>query len=168
MYGLFKSKRIIAALAATVCVAATLSCHREAAKVVAPQAKAPVVSERVRVEEAFARFRQELTAMNPAAVAALFEPEGEIVNEGQEPLHGRAAIQHFLEGFSNYRILSYDAQNVITTVAGDNATLIADYRQQVRTPDQKVIQASGHLNSEWNRDGSGTWLIHRMSTTPEK
>ncbi|HEX6833665.1 MAG TPA: SgcJ/EcaC family oxidoreductase [Rudaea sp.] len=123
-------------------------------------------AERARVEAAFERFRQTLIAMNPDAVAALFAADGQIINEGQEPLQGREAIGKFLEGFTRYTILSYDAANIETTLEGDSATLIADYHERVRTPEGKVVDASGHLNSEWVRDGSGAWLIRRMTTTP--
>jgi ketosteroid isomerase-like protein len=103
--------------------------------------------------------------MDHAAIAALFDPEGEILHEGQVSTHGRAAIESFLESFSKYQVLENRTEPTSTVVHGDTAEQVGSYHQRVRTPDGQVVEVSGSFRAEWIKAASGTWLIKRMGTS---
>ena len=118
------------------------------------------------VEAALRRYGDLVLAMDHAGIAALFEPEGEIVNQGRPPIHGRAAIETFLSGFAGYRVLENDIGADTTTIRGDTAEQVGTYRQRVRAPDGREISVTGGFDALWARAPSGAWLIRRMGTTP--
>ena len=105
--------------------------------------------------------------MNPAAIAAMYAPDGEIVNPGQAPIQGRAAIEAFLSGFANYQVLENATVPSSTKITGNSAVQAGSYHQRVRTPQGQVIEVSGSFKAEWSQQRSGEWLIQRMGTTPK-
>jgi uncharacterized protein (TIGR02246 family) len=118
------------------------------------------------VRAALQRYVRLVQKMDHAGIAAMFAPDGEVVNPGRDPIKGRAAIQAFLEQFAGYRVLSETMVPRTTTVDGSRATQTGTYRQRVRGPDGKVIEVSGGFVLDWIRDSSGVWLIQRAATTP--
>jgi uncharacterized protein (TIGR02246 family) len=124
--------------------------------------------ERPRVEARLQGYAELLRAADPAAVAAMFAPEGEMVNPRQPPVHGRAAIEKFLTGFADYRVLANTDTADSTLIDGDTAEQIGTYRQQVQAPDGQRFDTSGRLEVNWVRDGAGQWLILQLETFPAK
>jgi uncharacterized protein (TIGR02246 family) len=120
------------------------------------------------VEAALARYSQLVLVMDHAGIAALFAPDGELVNPGQAPVHGRAAIEAFLSGFSGFHVLSNSLVPSSTLITGDRAVQVGEYRQRVQTPESKVLEVSGSFKVEWVRSGADQWLILRMGTTPAR
>ena len=118
------------------------------------------------VGSALGHYSEIVLAMNHAGIAALFEPDGEIVREGQAAVHGRAAIDSFLSGFASYQVLANNLQPASTVVNGDTAEQVGSYQQRVRTPEGKVLEVSGRFKVVWGRAPSGEWLIRRMGTSP--
>ena len=57
-------------------------------------------AEQARVEAALGRYSSMVLHMDSRGIAALYAPDGEIVNPGQAPVRGRAAIEAFLSGFA--------------------------------------------------------------------
>jgi uncharacterized protein (TIGR02246 family) len=104
--------------------------------------------------------------MDHAGIAAMFAPDGEIVNPGRDPIKGRGAIQGFLEQFAGFEVINEMMVPRTTTVDGNHATQMGTYRQRVRGPDGNVIDVSGTFVLDWIRDSSGVWLIQRAATTP--
>ncbi len=51
---------------------------------------------------AFEQYARLLRAMDHAGMAALFVPTGRVVNPGETPIVGPAAIDAFLERFADY------------------------------------------------------------------
>jgi len=119
------------------------------------------------VRGALQRYVRLVRAMDHAGIAAMFAPDGEVVNPGREPIKGRAAIQAFLEQFAGYQVIHEMMVARATTVDGNHATQTGTYRQRVRGPDGNVIDVSGNFVLDWIRDGSGVWLIQRAATTPQ-
>jgi len=107
-------------------------------------------------------------AMDTAGIAAMFAPDGEMVNPNRPPVHGRAAILTFLGTFSDFRVISNVDSLEGTTVDGDTAEQLGTYRQSVRLPDGKLLEAKGRFEIAWVRDRSGTWLFSQVATFPEK
>ncbi len=141
-------------LAATLLLAGCASHHEVAAR-------------RAQVQARLQRYSALLLAMDPAGVAAMFAPDGEIVNPRQPPVHGRAAIQRFLEGYSDFKVLSNEDVADSTLIDGDTSEQLGRYHQRVRTPEGKVIEVSGRFEFAWVRDASGEWLLQQAATFPE-
>lgn len=130
------------------------------------------------VEAALQQYAHHVLAMNIPGLTGLFTAEGEIVNPGQAPIRGRAAIAKLLISFADYRVLAYNVQSETTTLDGHSAVQTGSYRQRVRLPNGEVVEPAGKFKAEWTRsrgvDGDGEdsgekfgrWLLTRMSTTP--
>lgn len=125
-------------------------------------------SDQARVEAALRHYSELVLAMDHARIAALFEPEGEIVNKGQAAVHGRAAIESFLSGFSGYHVLENNMRPASTVVRGNTAEQVGTYNQRVRTPDGEVLEVSGGFEAVWGRTSTGDWLIRRLGTSPSR
>jgi ketosteroid isomerase-like protein len=106
--------------------------------------------------------------MDSAGIAGMFAPDGELVNPSRPPIHGRAAIEKFYAGFSDFHVLSNVDVLDGTTVDGDTAEQLGTYRQSVRLPDGKQFEAKGRFEIAWVRDSSGTWFFSQVATFPEK
>jgi len=120
------------------------------------------------VRAALAQYGERARKMDHAGVAAMFAPEGEIVNPGSPPVHGPAAIEAFLRGFEGYRVVEYVLTPERTVVHGDHATQTGRFRQVVRTPDGTEVRPSGAFTIDWVRTAPGVWRIQRASTTPDR
>ena len=125
-----------------------------------------VGSVEARLEAAIGRYSALVLDMNHSAIAALFAPDGEIVNPGQAPVRGRASIESFLASFAAYQVLENATVPSNTVVHRDSAVQLGTYHQRVRTPTGQVVEVSGQFKAEWVRNRSGDWLIQRMGTTP--
>ena len=119
-----------------------------------------------RVEAALAQYSKLVLAMDHAGIAALFAPEGEIVNQGAAPVHGREAIAAFLAGFSNFHVLESSIVASSTALADQTAVQLGSYHQKVKTPDGSEVEVWGKFRAEWVRGTDGKWLIARMATKP--
>jgi ketosteroid isomerase-like protein len=118
------------------------------------------------VEARLHQYEGLMLAMDFPRVAAMFAPDGEMVNPKQPPVHGRATIARFLSGYSDYKVLSNADTATSTLIDGDTAEQIGTYQQKVRSPEGKVFDASGRLEIEWVRAAKGEWLIFQLATFP--
>lgn len=118
------------------------------------------------VEARLHRYEGLMLAMDFPGIAAMFAPEGEMVNPKQPPVRGRATIARFLAGFSDYKVLANADTATSTLIDGDTAEQIGTYQQKVRSPEGKVFEAAGRLEIEWVRGATGEWLIFQLATFP--
>lgn len=130
-------------------------------------AGAPTPTPEMEVRAALARYADLSRRMDHAAIAAMFAPDGEIVNPGQPPVHGPAAIDAFLLRFEAYKVVSDVLKADATIVNGDRATQSGVFRQLVRGPDGSMITASGTFAVDWIHI-DGAWRVLRMATTPNR
>jgi uncharacterized protein (TIGR02246 family) len=119
------------------------------------------------VEMALTHYAHLVETMDHAGIARLYAENGEIVNPGQPPIHGRAAIEVFLRQFADYKVQHHEVHATKTVVDGDHARQEGTYQQRVRVPDGQVVEVSGQFTAEWIRE-DGQWHILRMGTTPAK
>lgn len=119
------------------------------------------------VRAALAHYVDLVRAMDSAGIAAMFAADGEIVNPGQAPVHGPAAIEAFLKQFESYKVLDETMTAATTTVTGVRATQSGTYKQTVRTPDGNTLNVSGGFDAEWIRD-RGAWRLRRLATAPTR
>jgi len=108
-------------------------------------------------------YATRVLAMDSSGIAALFAPEGAIVNAGAPPVRGPGAIRHFLAGFADYHVLAESVRVESTLVRGDSATQEVTFRQQVRAPNGSVLTAGGRLHVVWVRR-PGRWAILQMGS----
>jgi ketosteroid isomerase-like protein len=118
------------------------------------------------VESRLQRYAGLMLAMDSAGMARMFAPDGEMVNPKRPPVHGREAIQKFLESYSDYKVLSNEDTATNTLIDGDTAEQLGTYRQKVRAPDGQIFEATGRLEIEWTHAGPGEWLIVQLATFP--
>jgi uncharacterized protein (TIGR02246 family) len=118
------------------------------------------------VEARLQRYTELMQALDAGGVAAMFAPDGEMVNPRQPPVKGRAAIEKFIAGFSGFRVISISQVASSTLIDGDTAEQMGDYRQKVRTPDGRLLDISGRFEIEWVRSATDGWLLLQVATFP--
>ena len=106
--------------------------------------------------------------MDAAGLAAMYAPDGELVNPSQPPVRGRAAIQKFIESFSDFKVLANSDMATSTLIDGDASEQLGTYRQKVLSPEGRLFEVSGRLEIGWVKDPSGEWYISQLATFPEK
>ena len=124
--------------------------------------------DRARVEARLLQYSELLLRMDAAGLAAMYADDGELVNPSQPPVHGRAAIQKFIEGYSDYKVLSNSDVATSTLIDGDTAEQLGTYHQKVRSPEGRLFDLSGRLEIGWVKDPSGEWYIAQLATFPAK
>ncbi len=82
------------------------------------------------VAAAFEQYARLLRAMDHAGMAALFVPTGRVVNPGETPIVGPAAIDAFLERFADYKVVRYDVTIDRISVHGDSAVQSARFAKR--------------------------------------
>jgi ketosteroid isomerase-like protein len=122
--------------------------------------------DRARVEARLQQYAELTLKMDPAGLAAMYAPDGELVNPSQPPIRGRAAIQKFLEGFSDFKVLSIEDVPGSTLIDGDTSEQLGTYHQRVRSPEGRIFEVSGRLEIGWVKDPSGEWYISQLATFP--
>jgi uncharacterized protein (TIGR02246 family) len=118
------------------------------------------------VRGALLRYVHLVQNMDHAAIAAMFTPDGEVVNPGRDPVRGPAAIEAFLRQFDAYHVMNEMMVPRTTVVDGNHATQTGSYKQRVRDPAGKILDVSGNFTLDWVRDASGAWRIQRAATSP--
>jgi ketosteroid isomerase-like protein len=122
--------------------------------------------DRARVEARLQEYSELTLRMDPAGLASMYAPDGELVNPSRPPIRGRAAIQKFLEGFSDFKVLSNSDLPGSTLIDGDTSEQLGTYHQKVRSPEGKLFEVSGRLEIAWVKDASGEWYIAQLETFP--
>jgi uncharacterized protein (TIGR02246 family) len=145
--------------------AAVLACAILLAACVNPKVQ-KMEADKAEVQARLQRYAGLMLAMDSAGMAAMFAPDGEMVNPKRPAVKGRAAIEKFLAGYSDFKVLSNADTATSTLIDGDTAEQIGTYAQKVRTPEGKLFEASGRLEIEWVRSASGEWLIFQLETFP--
>ena len=133
---------------------ATAACHN-----------APSRDDAVAVRAALAHYAALATAMQHDSIAALFEPDGEMVNAGSTPIVGPAAIAAHLRSFAEFHVIANRLDADTTRVTGDSAEQTGTFWQRVRLPAGDTVIASGRFAARWVRDG-GVWKLRRLATRP--
>ena len=113
---------------------------------------------------AFEQYARLLRAMDHAGMAALFVPTGRVVNPGETPIVGPAAIDAFLERFADYKVVRYDVTIDRISVHGDSAVQSARFAQRVRVPARDTIDVTGRIRARLVRDPRGLWRVVEMGT----
>lgn len=115
------------------------------------------------LQAVLAQYAMRVRAMDHAGIASLFADDGEIVNAGERPIEGPAAIDAYLRRFAGYKVLRYEIVATKTTINGPAAVQTGSFHQRVRLPDGRVTDVFGKFKAEWMLTPNG-WRIWRMGT----
>ncbi|MGH9937315.1 MAG: YybH family protein, partial [Blastocatellia bacterium] len=118
------------------------------------------------VKAAMRRYDQFVLAMNAASIAAMFTPDGALVDAGKTIASAPASIRAFLGSFDGKVRVEENVSSIESvTVTGATAILTGTYRQKaLLLSDKREIRVQGKFEAEWSRQPDGQWLIRRMST----
>ncbi|HEY5227567.1 MAG TPA: nuclear transport factor 2 family protein [Opitutaceae bacterium] len=125
-------------------------------------------ADKAAVEAGLYRYSQLLLSMDSAGIAAMFAPDGEVVNPSQPAVHGRDAIRKFIASFSDFHVISNTDTPTSTLIDGSTAEQIGVYEQSVKSPQGHLFKVSGRLEIEWVKAPSGEWQIMQLATFPAK
>ena len=130
----------------------------------ATQASAPSAEEQVKA--AMRRYDQLVLSMNAQGIAAMFTPDGEIVNAGKTVARTPASIRAFLDSFDGKVRVEENASSIESvTGTGAAAIMTGTYQQKaLMLSDKREIRVQGKFEVEWSRQPDGQWLIRRIST----
>jgi len=118
------------------------------------------------VKAAMRRYDQLVLAMNAEGIAAMFTPDGELIDAGKTIASTPASIRAFLQSFDGKVRVEENASSIESvTVTGATAILTGTYQQKaLLIPDKREIRVQGKFEVEWSRQPDGQWLVRRMST----
>ena len=119
------------------------------------------VSPEDEVRDALARFDRTFAACDGEALAALFEPDAELLLMYSEPLVGRPAIGAFwTRFFATWDGSSWRADHRIVEVHGDHAWSQAVYSETlVHREEPRSREVRGRLVIVLRREPGAPWLV---------
>lgn len=148
----------------TFCLAALALAGGAAAE---PKAAADTnASARAQVEAALQVYARLVKTADPAALAAQFAPDGELLEPGMGPLQGPAAIRAFLQSFGDVHVESTSMVSDSTQVWGRDALQWGSFEQRARIPKQPPSVSRGRFVAQWARQPNGRWLLRRLLMQP--
>jgi uncharacterized protein (TIGR02246 family) len=101
------------------------------------------------------------------AQVALYTADGELLEPGMAPLHGRDAIKAFLTPLFG----AVDVESATTTsdaveVYGDAAYQWGTYSQRVAEHGKPAADYNGRYVASWRREADGKWRVARFLVQP--
>ena len=119
------------------------------------------------VEAALAQYRALVLGMQPDKVALMFDASAELSQEDRAPVVGQAAISAYLNSFVGYKVLEYELAATGTTLKGETAIQLGNYRQTVEAPGGETVAVHGRFEARWSHQADGSWLISRLHTASD-
>ncbi len=110
--------------------------------------------DRAEVQARLHRYEGLMLAMDIPAISAMFAPDGEMVNPKRPPVHGRDAIEKFLDEYSDFKVLANADTATSTLIDGDTAEQLGNYHQKVRSPEGKLFDAPTVLRTSSSNEAS--------------
>jgi uncharacterized protein (TIGR02246 family) len=133
-----------------------------------PAQSAPVPPEvRQALLAAMQRYTGFLKSVNSDSVAASFTADGELLEPGMAPLHGRSAIRAFLSPFDG-KVTVDTAESVTDTIEayGPIAYLWGSYHQVARMGEAAPSAFDGRFVAQWRLEADGKWRMSRLLMQP--
>lgn len=116
------------------------------------------------VEAALARYRGLVLGMQTDKVALMFDASAELSHDDRAPVVGQAAISAYLNAFVGYKVLDYELAATGTTLKGETAIQLGNYRQTMAAPGGETVADRGRFEARWSHQADGSWLISRLHT----
>lgn len=127
-----------------------------------PPVTAPA-EDAAKINAALEKYRTLTLAMDSAALAAMFAPDGVLDNGSGAPLQGPDAIRTFLSSFSNVQVLSNTMTADSLKIDGSTAVQTGTFEQRAKVGSNEVT-AKGTFEIQWAKQPDGRWLIQRAQT----
>jgi uncharacterized protein (TIGR02246 family) len=121
---------------------------------------------RAEVAAALERYQRAARAVDAAAIAGSFTPDGVLFEPGIHPIVTRDSIRAFVESFPGVRVHAATATADAIDVYGDRAYLWGTYFEHLSFPGQPTSEQHGRFVAEWSRQPDGRWLIARLYRIP--
>lgn len=121
---------------------------------------------RAAVEMALQRYQEAARRVDPDSVAAAFTTDGTLFEPGIAPVRGRNAIRAFVSSFPGVKVDSASALPDTVEIHGKTAYIWGSYFERLSFPGQPQSEQHGKFVAEWIREGSDSWLLHRMFRVP--
>ena len=135
--------------------------HRQSDSIVS----APTTEQQI--ESTLQRYSNRILAMDAAAVADMYAPDG-VWERQSGPLRGRDAIRGALAATGGVRVLSNEMTTATLSYNGPAVVQNGDFKQTVQLPNGKTVDATGKFEATWVQSDNGEWWIRRMVTRPNK
>ena len=140
-----------------------LACGGSGGEPDVPAAGSP---EEAAIAEVWSTYRDTLMGGDAAGMAALFTPDGVLMEPAQPDLEGRRAIESYAaETFSRARILDLTTASSELYVSGSWAFELGTFVELVELPPGPVMESSGRYAVIW-KHLDGDWKIHRLMVSP--
>jgi len=119
------------------------------------------------VEAAMQQYTALLKTGPVDAQVAFFTQDGELLQPGMAPLHGRDAIKAFLAPL----VAAFEVQSATSTsdaveVYGDAAYQWGTYTQHAGERGKPGAEYTGRYVASWRREADGHWRIARFLVQP--
>lgn len=119
------------------------------------------------VDRALQRYAAAVVAMDPAAIANTFAPDG-VWERQSGSLVGREAIRAALSSNSGVRVLTNEMTTMYISYLGPAVQQSGVFKQSVRLANGKIVHSEGRFEATWVRGPGGEWWISRMVARPQK
>jgi uncharacterized protein (TIGR02246 family) len=124
-------------------------------------------SPREKVEAAMREYARLLKSGTPDEVAAMYVPDGQLLEPGMEALKGRRAIRDFLEPLAKLFVVeaaAMDSDDV--EIHGSTAIQWGRYTQTAGEKGKPPMHLFGRYVAVWRRQSNGDWKIARLIVQP--
>ena len=117
---------------------------------------------RAGIEAANAAFSAAAAKGDSEALAALYDPNGQVMPAGSEPVRGREAIQKFWQGALSSGVAQVSLKTLEVFGQGATATEVGHY--ELRDKAGKTLDAGKYIVI-WRREGGEWKLLRDMFST---
>lgn len=132
-------------------------------KIEAPIAYGPQTEHQI--EASLQRYRSLVLAMDAAAVAEMYAPDG-VWERQSGPLAGREAIRQALANTGGVQVQSIEMTTSYISYNGPAVVHTGDFNQSIKLLNGKIVTASGRFEATWIRGANNEWWIKRMIMRP--
>jgi uncharacterized protein (TIGR02246 family) len=127
----------------------------------AAAAEAPVSEARAAIEAANAKFSEVFARGDAAALAALYTSDAILFPPGEEMLRGNTPIGEFWKNSHDGGVAGAKLTTTDVERSGDVAVEVGKVELVIRAEGKPDSAASAKYLVVWNRQGDGTWKMHR-------
>lgn len=121
---------------------------------------------RAEIASRLASYAAAARAVDAAASASFFAPQGVLFEPGIPPIVTPDSIRAFVASFPGVRVDSAMLRADTIEVYGATAIVWGTYFEALRFPGQPPSAQHGRFVIEWQRDASAAWRIARYYRVP--
>ena len=134
----------------------------------APPGDAPArdAGRRPAVEAAMQHYVRLTRLVNSDSVAAMYTPDGEMLQARAAPIRGRDAIRAFLKPFDGHAIVDTATSTTEQVEVFDSTAYLWGSYHQVTRLDGPPAAYNGRFVTRWRLEPDGNWRIARILMQP--